>query len=122
MAQCAATVKKISLELGGNAPFIVFDDTDIDAAVQGALAGKFRNAGQTCVCANRFYVQSGVYDEFAAKLTAEVEKLKVGNGMDEGTDIGPPSRMWNACWTTRAPKAAKSYAAVFQTACSSDPP
>ncbi len=89
MAQCAATVKKISLELGGNAPFIVFDDADIDSAVQGALAGKFRNAGQTCVCANRFYVQSGVYDEFAAKLTAEVEKLKVGNGMDEGTDIGP---------------------------------
>ena len=89
MAQCAATVKKISLELGGNAPFIVFDDADIDAAVQGALASKFRNAGQTCVCANRFYVQSGVYDEFAAKLTAEVEKLKVGNGMDEGTDIGP---------------------------------
>ena len=89
MAQCAATVKKISLELGGNAPFIVFDDADIDAAVQGALVSKFRNAGQTCVCANRFYVQSGVYDEFAAKLTAEVAKLKVGNGMDEGTDIGP---------------------------------
>ncbi|WP_416192104.1 NAD-dependent succinate-semialdehyde dehydrogenase [Neisseria sp. CCUG12390] len=89
MAQCADTVKKVSLELGGNAPFIVFDDADIDEAVKGAVASKFRNAGQTCVCANRFYVQEGVYDEFAEKFTAAVEKLKVGNGLAEDTDIGP---------------------------------
>ena len=89
MAQCAATVKKVSLELGGNAPFIVFDDADIDAAVQGAIAAKFRNAGQTCVCANRFYIESGVYDEFAAKFAAAAGRLKTGDGMRPDTDIGP---------------------------------
>lgn len=89
MAQCADTVKKVSLELGGNAPFIVFDDADIDAAVQGAIASKFRNAGQTCVCANRILVQDGVYDEFSEKLTAAVSGLKVGNGMDSDTQQGP---------------------------------
>ncbi|QPH55736.1 NAD-dependent succinate-semialdehyde dehydrogenase [Pontivivens ytuae] len=87
--QCAPTVKKMSMELGGNAPFLVFDDADVDAAVEGAIACKFRNAGQTCVCANRIYVQSGVYDEFAEKLAKAVAKLKVGDGMDESTDIGP---------------------------------
>ena len=78
-----------SLELGGNAPFIVFDDADLDAAVEGAMASKFRNAGQTCVCANRIFVQDGVYDAFAAKLTAAVEALKVGNGMEPGVSQGP---------------------------------
>lgn len=89
MEQCAATVKKLSLELGGNAPFIVFDDADLDAAVEGAMASKYRNAGQTCVCANRLYVQDGVYDAFAAKLVAAVAKLKVGNGLQEGVTQGP---------------------------------
>ncbi|WP_075791795.1 NAD-dependent succinate-semialdehyde dehydrogenase [Massilia putida] len=89
MQQCAPTVKKLSLELGGNAPFIVFDDADLDAAVDGALASKFRNAGQTCVCANRIYVQDGVYDAFAAKLTVAVERFKVGHGVEPGVDIGP---------------------------------
>jgi len=89
MEQCAPTVKKVSLELGGNAPFIVFDDADLDAAVQGALASKFRNAGQTCVCANRLYVQDGVYDAFAAKLADAVDALKVGNGMEPGVTQGP---------------------------------
>jgi succinate-semialdehyde dehydrogenase/glutarate-semialdehyde dehydrogenase len=89
MQQCAPTVKKLSLELGGNAPFIVFDDADLDAAVEGALASKFRNAGQTCVCANRIYVQDGVYDAFAAKLAAAVERFKVGHGVEPGVDIGP---------------------------------
>ena len=89
MAQSASTIKKVDLELGGNAPFIVFDDADIDAAVQGAMASKYRNAGQTCVCANRILVQDGVYDEFAEKLAAAVSKLKVGNGMDEGVTQGP---------------------------------
>ena len=89
MEQSALTIKKMSLELGGNAPFLVFDDADIDAAVQGAVISKYRNAGQTCVCTNRFYVQAGVYAEFVAKLTAEVEKLKVGNGMDDGVQVGP---------------------------------
>ncbi|MFD0917402.1 NAD-dependent succinate-semialdehyde dehydrogenase [Pseudahrensia aquimaris] len=87
--QCADTVKQMGLELGGNAPFIVFDDADIDAAVQGAMASKFRNAGQTCVCANRIYVQAGVYDEFAEKLTAEVNKMVVGPGAEEGVTQGP---------------------------------
>jgi succinate-semialdehyde dehydrogenase/glutarate-semialdehyde dehydrogenase len=82
-------VKKLSLELGGNAPFIVFDDADLDAAVEGALASKFRNAGQTCVCANRIYVQDAVYDAFAAKLAAAVERFKVGHGVEPGVDIGP---------------------------------
>ncbi|SFN17555.1 succinate-semialdehyde dehydrogenase / glutarate-semialdehyde dehydrogenase [Formivibrio citricus] len=89
MAQCAATVKKTSMELGGNAPFVVFDDADLDAAVEGAMASKFRNAGQTCVCANRLYVQSGVYDAFIEKLAAAVGKLKIGNGMEAGVTQGP---------------------------------
>ena len=89
MAQCAPTVKKLSLELGGNAPFIVFDDADLDSAVEGALASKYRNAGQTCVCANRLYVQDGVYDAFVKKLTARVKAMKVGNGFDDGVTIGP---------------------------------
>src|ERR671929_187491 len=80
MAQCAGTVKKVSLELGGNAPFIVFDDADIDAAVEGAIASKYRNTGQTCVCANRLLVQDKVYGAFADKLAAKVKTLKVGNG------------------------------------------
>ena len=88
-AQCAPTVKKLSLELGGNAPFIVFDDADLDAAVEGALASKYRNSGQTCVCANRLLVQEGVYDAFADKLAAAVAKLKVGNGLEAGTSQGP---------------------------------
>jgi succinate-semialdehyde dehydrogenase/glutarate-semialdehyde dehydrogenase len=89
MQQSAATIKKVSMELGGNAPFIVFDDADLDAAVEGAIASKFRNTGQTCVCANRIYVQEGVYDAFARKLAAAVGKLRVGNGMDEGVTQGP---------------------------------
>ena len=87
--QCASTVKKVSMELGGNAPFIVFDDADIDAAVQGAVISKYRNAGQTCVCANRVYVQEGVYDEFVSKFTAAVKELKVGRGEEAGVNIGP---------------------------------
>ncbi len=87
--QCAGTVKRTSMELGGNAPFIVFDDADIDAAVKGAIICKFRNAGQTCVCANRILVQDGVYDEFAEKLSAAMASLKLGNGADDGIDIGP---------------------------------
>ena len=89
MEQGAATIKKISLELGGNAPFLVFDDADLDAAVQGAIDSKYRNAGQTCVCANRLYVQDSVYDAFAEKLVAAVKKLKVGNGLDAGVSQGP---------------------------------
>ena len=87
--QCADTVKKLSLELGGNAPFIVFDDADIDSAVEGALASKYRNAGQTCVCANRFYVQEGAYEQFVAKFTAKVKAMKVGNGFEDGVMQGP---------------------------------
>ncbi|MFS1974370.1 NAD-dependent succinate-semialdehyde dehydrogenase [Vibrio splendidus] len=89
MAQAAQGIKRTSMELGGNAPFTVFDDADIDAAVQGAMASKFRNAGQTCVCANRFYVHSKVYDEFVAKFDQAVQQLKIGNGLDEGVTIGP---------------------------------
>jgi len=89
MRQSADTIKKLSLELGGNAPFIVFDDADLDAAVEGALASKYRNAGQTCVCANRIYVQDGVYDAFAAKLTEKVKAFKVGAGSEPGVVIGP---------------------------------
>ena len=89
MAQSVPTVKKMSLELGGNAPFIVFDDADIASAVEGALASKYRNAGQTCVCANRFYVQAGVYDQFVAQFTARVKLMKVGNGFDDGVAQGP---------------------------------
>jgi succinate-semialdehyde dehydrogenase / glutarate-semialdehyde dehydrogenase len=89
MEQGAATIKKMSLELGGNAPFLVFDDADLDAAVQGAISSKYRNAGQTCVCANRLYVQDGVYDAFAEKLVAAVKRLKVGNGLEQGVTQGP---------------------------------
>ncbi|MGD9944657.1 MAG: NAD-dependent succinate-semialdehyde dehydrogenase, partial [Burkholderiaceae bacterium] len=89
LRQSADTVKKLSLELGGNAPFIVFDDADLDAAVEGALASKYRNAGQTCVCANRLYVQDGVYDAFASKLAAKVAQFKVGPGTEAGVTIGP---------------------------------
>ena len=89
MAQCAGTVKKVSLELGGNAPFIVFDDADLDAAVEGAIISKFRNTGQTCVCTNRFLVQDGVYDRFAEKLAAAVAKMTVGDGLKGETQQGP---------------------------------
>jgi succinate-semialdehyde dehydrogenase/glutarate-semialdehyde dehydrogenase len=89
MRQCADTIKKVSLELGGNAPFIVFNDADLDAAVEGAIASKYRNSGQTCVCTNRFLVQDGVYDAFSAKLVAKVQQLKVGNGMEAGVTQGP---------------------------------
>ncbi len=89
MAQCAPTIKKLGLELGGNAPFLVFDDADLDAAVKGAMASKYRNAGQTCVCANRLLVQDSVYDAFAAKLVEAVKALKVGNGVDAGVTTGP---------------------------------
>ena len=88
-AQCAPTIKKLSLELGGNAPFIVFDDADLDSAVEGAMVSKYRNAGQTCVCANRLYVQDGVYDRFVEKLAAKVQTIKVGNGFDSGVNQGP---------------------------------
>ncbi len=87
--QCAGTMKKVSMELGGNAPFLVFDDADVDAAVEGALISKFRNNGQTCVCTNRFYVQDGVYDEFTAKLADRAKAIKVGYGMDAGSMAGP---------------------------------
>src|SRR5690606_28207127 len=89
MEQTASTIKKVSMELGGNAPFIVFDDADLDAAVEGAIASKYRNTGQTCVCANRFYVHDKIYDEFARRLVAAVGRLKVGDGLDEGTSLGP---------------------------------
>ncbi len=87
--QCAPTIKKLSLELGGNAPFIVFDDADLDSAVEGAMASKYRNAGQTCVCANRLYVQAGVYDVFVQKLAAKAAGIKVGNGFEAGVNQGP---------------------------------
>ncbi|MEJ5999916.1 NAD-dependent succinate-semialdehyde dehydrogenase [Paucibacter soli] len=89
MRQCAPTIKKLSLELGGNAPFIVFDDADLDSAVEGAMASKYRNAGQTCVCANRLYVQEGVYDAFVTKLAAKVAGIKLGNGFEAGVNLGP---------------------------------
>ncbi len=89
MAQCAGTVKKVSLELGGNAPFIVFDDADVDAAVTGAMASKYRNTGQTCVCANRILVQAGIYDAFAERMAQAANSLKVGNGLEEGVQQGP---------------------------------
>ena len=89
LQQCAPTIKKASMELGGNAPFIVCDDADLDAAVEGAIASKYRNAGQTCVCANRLYIQDGVYDQFAEKLAIAVGKLKVGNGVEDGVTQGP---------------------------------
>jgi succinate-semialdehyde dehydrogenase/glutarate-semialdehyde dehydrogenase len=89
LAQCASTVKKASMELGGNAPFIVFDDADLDAAVKGAIASKYRNAGQTCVCANRLLVQDSVYDTFIEKLSVAVQSVRVGDGFEEGVAIGP---------------------------------
>src|SRR4029079_12641492 len=89
MAQCAGTVKKLSLELGGNAPFIVFNDADLDAAVEGAMASKYRNTGQTCVCVNRILVQDFVYDDFAARLSEAVKKLRPASGLDEGASQGP---------------------------------
>jgi succinate-semialdehyde dehydrogenase/glutarate-semialdehyde dehydrogenase len=89
MRQCASTIKKLSLELGGNAPFIVFDDADIDSAVEGAMVSKYRNAGQTCVCANRLYVQEGVYDTFIARLAEKARGIKVGNGFEAGINQGP---------------------------------
>ena len=89
MAQCAPTIKKLSLELGGNAPFIVFDDADVDKAVEGALIAKYRNAGQTCVCANRLYVQAGVYDRFVARFAERVRQMKVGNGFEPDVNLGP---------------------------------
>jgi len=89
MAQSAPTIKRLSLELGGNAPFIVFDDADVDAAVEGAIAAKYRNGGQTCVCANRFYIQDGIYDAFAAKFAERTGQLRVGNGLEDGVVIGP---------------------------------
>ncbi|HLL12116.1 MAG TPA: NAD-dependent succinate-semialdehyde dehydrogenase [Rubrivivax sp.] len=89
MRQCAGTIKKLSLELGGNAPFIVFDDADLDSAVEGAVVSKYRNAGQTCVCANRIYVQAGVYDAFIDKLANKVNAMKVGNGFEAGVSLGP---------------------------------
>jgi succinate-semialdehyde dehydrogenase / glutarate-semialdehyde dehydrogenase len=89
IAKCAATVKKVSMELGGNAPFLVFDDADIDRAVEGAIVAKYRNSGQTCVCTNRFFVQDGVYDEFVEKLSAASNKLKVGPGLEDGVQQGP---------------------------------
>jgi succinate-semialdehyde dehydrogenase/glutarate-semialdehyde dehydrogenase len=89
MSQCSSTVKKVSLELGGNAPFVVFDDADLEAAVAGAVASKYRNAGQTCVCANRIFVQAGIYERFAQRLAEVASSLKVGNGLDQETKIGP---------------------------------
>lgn len=89
ISQCASTVKKVSMELGGNAPFIVFDDADIDAAVQGAIASKYRNAGQTCVCTNRLFVHDSIYQEFTEKFVSAVKALTIGNGLDEGVNIGP---------------------------------
>jgi len=89
IAECAETVKRTSMELGGNAPFIVFDDADIDAAVQGALVSKYRNAGQTCVCSNRIIVQAGIYDEFVSKLTTATQNLVIGNGTEAGVTVGP---------------------------------
>ena len=89
MAQCAPTIKKVALELGGNAPFIVFDDADVDAAVDGAISSKYRNAGQTCVCANRIYAQSGIHDAFVEKLAAKAAALRVGNGFEAGVRLGP---------------------------------
>ena len=89
LRQAGDQVKKVSMELGGNAPFIVFDDADLDAAVEGAMISKYRNNGQTCVCANRIYVQDGIHDSFARKLAAAARQLRLGNGLDEGIDTGP---------------------------------
>src|SRR5437667_7153802 len=89
MRQCADQVKNVSLELGGNAPFIVFDDADLEAAVAGALICKFRNSGQTCICANRIFVQEGIYDAFVSSFVEATSRLKVGSGLEPGTNVGP---------------------------------
>lgn len=89
MKESSSTLKKLSMELGGNAPFIVFDDADLDLAVAGAIACKFRSSGQTCVCANRIYVQSGIYDEFVSKFAEKVKAFKIGNGFEQDTTHGP---------------------------------
>jgi succinate-semialdehyde dehydrogenase/glutarate-semialdehyde dehydrogenase len=89
MRQCASTIKKVALELGGHAPFIVFDDADLDKAVEGALTAKYRNAGQACIAPNRFYVQAGIHDRFVARIAESSAALRVGNGFDQGIDIGP---------------------------------
>ena len=116
MQQCAATVKKVSLELGGNAPFIVFDDADLDEAVQGAMASKYRNAGQTCVCANRIFAQEGIHDEFANRLAEAAAKLKVGNGLDDGVQQGPLIDMRAVEKRDKVPKtAAKKIATEKQS-------
>ena len=115
LRQAADQVMKCSMELGGNAPFIVFDDADLDDAVEGAMICKFRNAGQTCVCANRIYVQAGVYDAFAAKLKVAVEKLHVGDGLEDGVPAGPLMmviRMWELSAMQYAPPNAKATAAI----------
>lgn len=113
MSQCASTVKKVSLELGGNAPFIVFDDADIDAAVTGAIASKFRNSGQTCVCANRILVQDGVFDEFASKFIKAVSNLKVGRGIEPDVALGPLiNDMASAKFTRHLEDAKKNGATV----------
>lgn len=106
MRNAAETMKKVSMELGGNAPYIVFDDADIDAAVKGAIANKFRNAGQVCVSVNRFYIHNAIYDRFVNQLADEVKKLKVGNGMEEGVIVGPlienpPWKRWNSILKTQ---------------------
>ena len=103
MEQCASTVKKVSLELGGNAPFVVFDDADLDASVDGAMASKFRNTGQTCVCANRIYVQDGVYEIFAGKLAEKVAAMKVGNGLETGVVQGPLPTFMAATFSASLP-------------------
>ena len=115
MKQSADTIKKVSFELGGNAPLIVFDDADLDVAVREALASKFRNAGQTCVCANRIFVQAGIYDEFAAALTAKVNEMKVGNGADDGVSQGPLIDMQGLEKVERHVKDAVAKGAQLQT-------
>jgi succinate-semialdehyde dehydrogenase/glutarate-semialdehyde dehydrogenase len=130
MAQCAPTIKKLSLELGGNAPFIVFDDADVDAAVEGAIASKYRNTGQTCVCANRLLVQDGVYDAFAAKLPARWRSLKVGDGSEPGVVQGPliewpgwpRSRRTSPTPLPRAPACSPAASAMRAAATSSSRP
>ena len=122
MRQCAGTLKKLSLELGGNAPFIVFDDADLDAAVAGAVASKYRNAGQTCICANRFYVQRAVYDEFYDKLRREVGKLKVGDGFDAAVKIGPLINKEAVTKVTEMLNEARTEGAVVWTPLSCDLP
>jgi succinate-semialdehyde dehydrogenase/glutarate-semialdehyde dehydrogenase len=115
MKQCADTMKKISMELGGNAPFIVFDDADLDAAVEGAIASKFRNAGQTCVCTNRFYVQAGIYDAFVERFAEATKKLKVGDGRAPGVVQGPLIEVKAVAKVERLLKDATSKGATVAT-------